>query len=278
MGPERSSTDQADPDFRTMKSDQTIGTVAWITGAGKGIGRALALRLAEEGILVAASARTLPDLESLVKESDTRPGQIVAFPLDVTDETAVVTCANQIETSLGKIDLLICNAGAHVPLTVSGFNSETFRYLFDVNVMGTVYGLAALLPRFIKRRKGRIAVMSSVAAYRGLPSAAAYGATKAALINMCEALKPEADKFNIGLSVICPGFVKTPLTDRNSFRMPFLMDADRAADKIFRGLQGGQFEISFPRRLTIWFKLSRCLPYRLFFLVTSRMTSSNESR
>ena len=107
MGPERSSTDQADPDFRTMKSDQTIGTVAWITGAGKGIGRALALRLAEEGILVAASARTLPDLESLVKESDTRPGQIVAFPLDVTDETAVVTCANQIETSLGEIDLLI---------------------------------------------------------------------------------------------------------------------------------------------------------------------------
>ena len=166
-------------------------------------------------------------------------------------------CVKMIETALGPIDLLICNAGTHRSAGAAAFSSEAFQQLLDVNLMGAVHGLAAILPRFINRRRGRIAIMSSVAGYRGLPSAAAYGATKAALINMAEALKPDLERYGISISIICPGFVKTPLTDQNTFPMPFLMDADAAAKRILRGLRRGRFEISFPRRLTFWIKLSR---------------------
>jgi NAD(P)-dependent dehydrogenase (short-subunit alcohol dehydrogenase family) len=258
-----------------MTGDNGLGRVAWITGAGKGIGRALALRLADEGLSVVASARTARDLESLVAEADGRPGRIVAQPVDVTHETAVARCAEDIESSLGPIDLLVCNAGTHVPLSVEAFESATFRDLMEVNVMGTVHCLAAVLPRLVARRRGRIAVMSSVAGYRGLPSAAAYGASKAALINMCEAMKPDLDRHGVGLSVVCPGFVRTPLTDRNAFPMPFMMEAGDAAERIVRGLRRGKFEIAFPRRFTMWLKLGRCLPYAWYFRFTRRMTGNH---
>ncbi len=245
------------------------GAVAWVTGAGKGIGRGLAIRLAEEGWRVAASARSETDLENL---SAAYPnGRISSFPLDVTDGARTNDVAAEIETRLGQLDLVVLNAGTHAPTPAKGFSSATVRQLVETNFMGTVYGLEAVIPGFIARKSGRIAVVSSLAGYRGLPSAAAYGATKAGLINMCEALRPELFAEGVILQVINPGFVKTPLTDRNEFPMPFLMSVDDAVEQIMRGLRGTAFEIAFPWRFALLLKLLGSLPDRLYFALTARM-------
>jgi short-subunit dehydrogenase len=250
---------------------RTKAGAAWVTGAGKGIGRALALRLAARGFAVAASARTGADLESLAAEADGLAGSIFPFALDVADAAAAVAAVDQIERVIGPLDLAILNAGTHQPLSANNFNADVFRTLVDVNLMGTVHCLAAILPGFIARRSGRIAVVSSVAGYLGLPTAAAYGATKAALINMCEALKPELDQAGVALTLINPGFVDTPLTRRNDFPMPFLISTDEAVDHIMRGLDRGAFEIVFPWRMALAMKLLRSLPYSAFFALTQRM-------
>jgi len=242
--------------------------IAWVTGAGKGIGRALALRLAAEGWTVAVSARTTADLETLVAAS---PAALHAFPLDVTDDAATAKILAAIETQLGPVDLAVLNAGAYVPTGVAPFNASAFRHQFQVNIGGTVNGLGHLIPRFIDRKRGHLAVVASVAGYRGLPGAAAYGGTKAALINMCEALRTELAPHGVRISVINPGFVKTPLTDRNTFPMPFLISAEDAARFITRGLATGRFEIAFPPVFAAIMKLLRLLPNGLFFAVARRL-------
>lgn len=240
-------------------------TVVWCTGAGKGIGRAVAKRLARDGAQIAASSRTREDLESLALKTS---GAVRAYPLDVTDEAAVRDTAAAIEAEMGPLDLVILNAGTHTPLTAARFDVATVRRIMETNFMGTVKPLAAVLPRFIERRGGHIAIVASIAGYRGLPSAAAYGASKSALITMCEALKPELDYYGVRLTLINPGFVKTPLTDRNTFEMPFLMDVDDAADRIVAGLKSKRFEVTFPKRFTWGLKLARCLPYPVYFALT----------
>jgi short-subunit dehydrogenase len=169
---------------------------------------------------------------------------------------------------MGPLDLVILNAGTHTPLTARQFDVATVRQIMETNFMGTVNPLAAVLPRFIERRRGQIAVVASIAGYRGLPSASAYGASKSALITMCEALKPELDHYGVKLTLINPGFVKTPLTDRNTFEMPFLMDVDAAARRIVAGLKSKRFEVTFPKRFTWGLKIARCLPYSLYFALT----------
>lgn len=248
-----------------------MADVVWITGAGKGIGRALALLYAAKGHRVAASARTEADLLSLVDEAADFAGSIQPYVVDVTVERAVQETVAAIERDMGPIGLAVLNAGTHVPVDVREITAAPFRELMDVNFFGVVHGLTALIPRMLDRRSGHLAVVSSASGYRGLPSAAAYGATKAALINMCEALKPELDGHGIALSLINPGFVKTPLTDRNDFAMPFLIPADEAARRIDKGLARGDFEITFPRRFTWGLKLLRCLPYFVYFRLVRRL-------
>ncbi|MCU0894915.1 MAG: SDR family NAD(P)-dependent oxidoreductase [Rhodospirillales bacterium] len=243
-------------------------TVVWCTGAGKGIGRAVVKRLVQDGASVAASARTRVDLESLAAET---AGGARPYPLDVTDEAAVRDAARAIEADIGPLDLVILNAGTHTPLTARQFDVAAVRRIMETNFMGTVNPLAAVLPRFIERRhrrRGHIAVVASIAGYRGLPSASAYGASKSALITMCEALKPELDHYGVKLTLINPGFVKTPLTDLNTFEMPFLMDVDAAARRIVAGLKSNRFEVTFPKRFTWGLKIARCLPYSLYFALT----------
>lgn len=243
--------------------------VAWVTGAGKGIGRAVAKRLASEGWIVAASARTADDLCSLVVEC--APGMVRALPLDVTDAARTKTVVDLIEREIGELTLAVLNAGTHIPVNADGFDIATFRKLLDVNVMGTVNCLSELLPRFLARGQGQVAVVASLAGYRGLPSSAAYGASKAALINMCEALRPELESRGVGMTLVNPGFVETPLTDRNDFPMPFLITAEEAAQRIVRGLKRGKFEIAFPWRFAFLMKVLRLLPHSLFFGITRRM-------
>lgn len=248
-----------------------MADTVWITGAGKGIGRALALLYAAEGRQVAASARTEGDLGSLVEESAGKPGSVRAYALDVTSEEEVAKTVEAIESDMGPIGLAVLNAGTHIPVDVASIGSGPFYALMNVNFFGVVHGLTALVPRMIERRSGHLAVVSSVSGYRGLPTAAAYGATKAALINMCESLKPDLDAHGIDLTLINPGFVKTPLTDRNDFSMPFLISADEAAARISRGLARKRFEITFPRRFTWGLKVMRCLPYALYFRLVRKL-------
>ena len=242
--------------------------VAWITGAGKGIGRALARRLANEGWTIAVSARTGEDLEALAREF---PDRVYPYVLDVTDSSETQAVIARIEQQLGAVSLAVLNAGTYIPTDVHPLNPRTFRTQFEVNFMGTVNGLAEIVPRFIARRSGHIAVMASVAGYRGLPHAAAYGATKAAIINMCEAMSVELEQYGVDMSVICPGFVKTPLTDKNAFPMPFIISAEDAADYIFRGLNSRRFEIAFPPLFAMMMKILRILPYRAFFAIARRI-------
>lgn len=248
-----------------------MSRVAWITGASSGIGAALARRLARAGWQVAASARRADRLAALAEDAGDGPGRIVPVALDVTDARAVEDAVARIEHEVGPIAQAVLNAGTHIPVRAEALRVEDFRRLVDLNLLGTVHCLAALVPRLIDRRAGRIAVVASVAGYRGLPTAAAYGMTKAGLINMAEALRVELAPKGVTLQIVNPGFVRTPLTERNEFEMPFLMEPDAAAEALFRGLQSDRFEIAFPRRFVVLMKLLRCLPAPLAFALTRRM-------
>ncbi len=253
-----------------MNTESTVRRVVWVTGAGKGIGRALALRLASDGWMVAASARTGADLASLAAEAP--GGRIAAYPLDITDETAVRATVAAITGDLGQPDLAVLNAGTHIPISALRFSAADLRALVEVNLMGSANCLAAVLPGFIAARRGTIAMVSSVAGYRGLPTSGGYGATKAALINLCEAFRPELERVGVDLRLINPGFVDTPLTRLNRFPMPFLTTPEAAAAAIVRGLRRRKSEIVFPWRMMVAMKLLRLLPNRLFYAVTRRIT------
>ncbi len=244
--------------------------IVWITGASSGIGQALARRMAAAGWTVAASARGAEALEALAAEPTA--GRIRAYPLDVTNHAACRATVAAIERDLGPIGTAVLAAGTHVPTDARDFDVASIRQLVEINLMGVVHAVDAVLPGLIARRGGRLAIVSSVAGYRGLPSAAGYGATKAALINFAESLKFDLDRVGVITQVVCPGFVRTPLTDRNEFPMPFLMEVDAAAERLFRGLQGTSFEITFPRRFAFILKLIGMLPYPLYFALTRRAT------
>jgi NAD(P)-dependent dehydrogenase (short-subunit alcohol dehydrogenase family) len=243
----------------------------WITGASMGIGEALALRLARDGAEVVASARSADKLAALAGSVG---GRIVAWPLDITDHAAVRDAVARIEAERGPIDVAVLNAGTHRPVAAADFTAQGLRELMEINVMGTAACLEALMPRMIARGRGRIAVVASVAGYRGLPTSAYYGATKAALINLTESLKFDLDRAGVTIQLVDPGFVKTPLTDQNDFPMPFLIGADVAADRIAAGLRSSRFEIAFPRAFVAILKLLRLLPYRVYFPLVGRSTGT----
>jgi short-subunit dehydrogenase len=247
---------------------------AWITGAGKGIGRAVALAYAGHGWRVAASARTAADLAQLAADAKAAnlPGEILAFPHDVADPAAVAQAYREIKQACGSVDHVVLNAGTHIFNEATAFSAKPFSILLGINFLGTLNGLEAILPDMLAAKRGRIGVVSSVAGYRGLPSASAYGATKAALINMCEALRLELDGSGVVLSVINPGFVRTPLTDKNPFPMPFLIEPEEAARQIYDGMQTDRFEIAFPWPFVMILKLLRILPYALYFPLVGRAT------
>jgi NAD(P)-dependent dehydrogenase (short-subunit alcohol dehydrogenase family) len=239
---------------------------AWITGAGTGIGRALALDLARAGVKVAASARTERNLSLLAAHHVA----VDFYPLDVTDRAAVAEAVEDIESALGPIDLAILNAGTWRPLGALKFDAEAVREALETNYMGAIHCLEALLPRMIERRSGHIALMASVAGYRGMVRAGGYGPTKAALINLAECLYADVSRFGVKISIINPGFVDTPMTRGNDFPMPFMVSAQDASERILKGLAKGRFEIAFPAPLVWPLKIARILPYQLYFWTLRR--------
>lgn len=236
---------------------------AWITGASTGIGREIALQLAAAGVKVAASARSPEKLAALGPN-------ILAIPLDVTDAAACRAAAAEVESRLGPIDLAVLGAGTYTPVALDDLDPARFAHMMDTNYMGVVNCVAALAPGMMARGAGHLSWIASVAGYVGLPKAAAYGPTKAALINLAESLAPEMSVKGVSVSVINPGFVETPLTAQNDFPMPFLMKADDAARRTIQGLAAGRFEIAYPRRFVAILKALRLLPYPLFFRLIRR--------
>lgn len=244
---------------------------AWITGAGKGIGRALAERLASLGWTVYASARTTDDLDDLAAVAKALPGEIITLPLDINDRDACARAVALISDDGPPLGLVILNAGTHTPTPAGDFDAEVVGSLIGTNLTGTVNCLAPAMKLLMSQGSGHVAIVASLAGYRGLPRAAAYSASKAGLIAMAEALYPELYRSGVGISVINPGFVKTPLTDRNTFEMPCLIEVDEAVDAIMRGLGRGQFEIAFPTRFVMIMRLFRALPYALYFKLTGKI-------
>jgi short-subunit dehydrogenase len=245
--------------------------IIWITGASSGIGKEVARQYAQAGHTVCISARSSESLAAVAQEYAGLPGQIHVFPIDVTDIAAVESAYTQMCEQVGLPDLSILNAGTHKENPVAEFDRELYSRIMDINYMGVVNCMQALVPGCVERRNGHIAVVSSVAGYRGLPKASAYGASKAALINMCEALQPELAAYNVKLRLINPGFVRTPLTDLNEFDMPFIMEVEDAARRMISKLEGNYFEITFPRRFTFILKVLRMLPYGLYLRMTRNL-------
>jgi NADP-dependent 3-hydroxy acid dehydrogenase YdfG len=246
--------------------------VVWITGASSGIGRSVALEFARRGWTVAASARRAGELEVLALEASGLSGRIIAHAVDVTDAQGMELVSAAIETAHGPIALAFFNAGIAPYMTAPNIDVSVVKQAFDVNVFGVVHGLAAIMPRMAKRGFGQIGVNASIAGYGGLPRAAAYGATKAAMIHMCEALRFDCENLGLVMQIINPGFVETPLTGKNDFPMPFLVKQDEAARRVVDGFATGGFEITFPRRFAYMVKAINLLPYPLYFAIVARMT------
>lgn len=245
--------------------------LAWVTGASSGIGRALALRLVKDGFNVVVTARDHEKLVQLQHESP-GPGKVFVLDGDVTDPRDMERILAAIEYEHGSMVLAVLNAGVYVAVHGEDLHREDFEKTFAVNLNGTVNCLLPAVRHMKARGHGQIAIVSSVTGYGGLPTSAAYGATKAALINMAESLKFDLDKVGVRLQIINPGFVETAATAKNAFPMPALVSAEVAADRIAEGLKSSGFEITFPRRFTYVMKLLNLLPYGLYFWLINRAT------
>jgi len=234
----------------------------WITGASTGIGKALAIKFANNGWNVAASARR----EELLKDLNNTNKNIHPYPLDVTKIDNCKSTAELIIKDLGQIDICVFGTGMHDPQSEKKFNLEKIRQIMEVNYFGTMNSINSIYEYFSEKKDGHISIISSVAGYRGLPAAGAYCASKSALISFAESLYFDMIRKNVKVSVICPGFIKTPMTDQNEFPMPMIKSAEYAADKIYLGiLKRSGFEIHFPKTFTFLMKIIQILPNWLYF-------------
>lgn len=243
------------------------GRRVWLVGASSGIGRATASALHAQGAAVFVSARNTGELEAFAAA---HPGS-VALGLDVADPDAVALAAATVLRG-GELDLVLFCAGYYRELRATAFDLTEMKRHQQVNYVGALHLLDAVLPALLHQGHGHLSLVASVAGYRGLPRGLAYGPTKAALINLAETLYLDLHDRGIGVSVINPGFVATPLTASNPFPMPALITPEEAARAILRGWAGGRFEIHFPRRFTLAMKLLALLPFGAYQAVARRIT------
>lgn len=244
------------------------GKRVWVIGASTGIGGETARLLLAKGARVALSARRQPELDAIANGN---PQAIVA-PADIVDHASVLAARDRIFGQWQGIDLVLVVAGGYNEMRADEFDLALANQLLDLNVRGVLNCLDAVLPTLLKQGNGGLGIVGSVAGYSGLPKALIYGPTKAAIINLCEALYLDLRPRGIGVYLINPGFVKTPLTARNDFKMPALMSAPDAATALVKGLESGAFHIHFPQRFTNWLRLARLLPYRWYFALIHKVT------
>ena len=249
------------------KIEQWRGQRVWLIGASSGIGLALAEQLHAAGADVWVSARSADALQQF---ANSHPGAH-ALPLDATDEAAIAAATATI-TAQGPLDLVCYCAGHYKPMRATEIDLPDLLKHQTVNVTGALYALHATIPVLLRQGHGHISLVSSVAGFRGLPKSLAYGPTKAALINLAETLYLDLQPYGIGVSIINPGFVQTPLTAQNDFHMPALITPQEAARQIIQGWERGTFDIHFPKRFSRVLKLLRLLPYTMYFALVRRMT------
>ena len=247
------------------------GKRVWLIGGSTGIGEALARALASRGAMLAISARNAKRLSSVVGRL---PGDHLALALDATDVQQIKAARDRLIGHWGEIDLLIFNAGTYHPMRAWELSREGVRDTLSINLLAAFDAVEAVLPAMLAKGAGGVALVASVAGYAGLPKATVYGPGKAALINLAEVLHLDLAPRGLGVWLINPGFVKTPLTAQNDFHMPALISAERAAEEIMSGFASGTFEIHFPKRFTRFMKLLRSLPYRFYFPLIRRTTST----
>ena len=241
----------------------------WITGGSTGIGKALAIKFASKGWDVAVSARR----EELLNELSDQYENISAFPLDVTDKQKCAEVFDQIKKKYEDIDICFFSTGTWNPKKEKEIDVEQIEEVFKINFFGTVNTIKAVEQYFRDRKKGTITIVSSIAGYRGLPNSTGYGPSKSALNNLAESLYFDFKRFGVRVCLVSPGFIKTPMTDKNDFKMPFIKTTDYAANKIYDGLiNKNVFEIHFPKSLTIILKILSFLPSKLYFSLVGQMT------
>ena len=243
--------------------------VIWITGASTGIGKALAIKFSKNGWNVAISARRLELLEEISKQNE----NIFSFPLDVTNKDECNKVFSEIKNKFGQIDLCIFSTGTWDPKKEKEIDVKQIENVMKVNFFGTVNSIKSVEKYFKELGKGHISIVSSIAGYRGLPNSTGYGPSKSALNNLTESLYFDFKKYGVRVSLISPGFIKTPMTDKNDFKMPFLKTTEYAADKIYSGLiNTNAFEIHFPKQLTIVLKILKILPNWLYLKLVGKLT------
>ena len=244
------------------------GLRVWVIGASTGIGLALARELLERGARVAVSARRRELLAKAFGES----AAVLVQPLDITDADAIEAALAAIIEAWGGLDVGVVMAGTYQPLRAWELSPAVIRGTIETNVYGAMNASALIARRYLEQGSGHLSIVSSVAGYRGLPKAAVYGPSKAAMINFAEALWLDLSPRGIGVSVVNPGFVRTPLTTGNDFPMPHLIEPEEAARQMIAGYAAGDFEIDFPKAFTRQLRLLRHLPYGLYFRAIRKAT------
>ena len=241
----------------------------WITGGSTGIGKALAIKFSKEGWNVIISARR----ENLIKEISNDYENIHSFPLDVTDKLQCKKVFEQIRDKFDNIDICFFSTGTWDPKREKDIDVDQIENVFKVNFFGTLNSIKAVEEYFKNKKKGTISIVSSIAGYRGLPNSTGYGPSKSALNNLAESLYFDFKRYNVKVCLVSPGFIKTPMTDKNDFKMPFLKSSEYAADKIYEGLVNRDvFEIHFPKSLTVILKILSLLPIKLYFAIIGKLT------
>ena len=238
----------------------------WITGASSGIGKALAEKFASEGWKVAISARRKEILDNMAKNEN-----IFSYPLDVTNQIQISDVFSKIINDFGNLDLCVFSSGTYDPKLEQEINIKQNKFVMETNFFGVLYCVKSVERYFKDKKNGHISIVSSIAAYRGLPNSSGYGPSKAALTNLTESLYFDFKKYNVRISLVSPGFIKTPLTDKNEFPMPFIKSPEFAAEKMFKGLTKTKaFEIHFPKALTLLLKFLRILPYKIYLFLVDK--------
>ena len=241
----------------------------WITGGSTGIGKALAIKFASNGWNVAISARR----ENLLQEISDNNENIFSYPLDVTNKSQCKEVFNKIKSKFQNVDICFFSTGTWNPKKEKDIDVEQIEDVFKVNFFGTLNSIKAVEEYFKNKQDGIITIVSSIAGYRGLPNSTGYGPSKSALNNLAESLYFDFKRSNVRVCLVSPGFIKTPMTDKNDFKMPFLKTTEYAANKIYDGLINKKnFEIHFPKSLTLILKLFSFLPSKLYFGLIGKMT------
>jgi len=248
------------------------GKVAWVVGGSSGIGAAVARELQSRGATVAISARRQDELDEV------SAGTMLAMAADVTDAASLTAAASHIRDDLGPIDLVVLSAAYWKQMSADDWDTEIFNQHVQVNLIGMSNAIAAVLPQMLARRSGVIAGIASVAGYRGLAGSEAYGATKAAQINLLEALRIHVARSGVRVITICPGFVRTDATAGNTFPMPFIIEADTAGRAICDGLERERTEIVFPAPMAFLMKAARLVPVGFWSTLWSRSSPPEGAR